>query len=320
MAVYTHLTDSDLRGFISAYDIGALQSYAGIAQGVENTNYRVETTRGRYILTVYEKRVDEADLPFFLGLMQHLAAKGLPCPTPLVTRSGEMLQRVAGRPAAMVTFLDGKDLTEWDADACAAVGAALAQMHDAGAGFTLLRPNALSLDGWRRLTRQTEADAESVSPGLRAVIADEFAWLSARWPMDLPRGVIHADLFCDNVFFLNGKLSGLIDFYFACQDFYAYDLAVCLNAWCFDAGARFNPAKSAALVRAYHAARPLSAAERAALPMFARGSALRFLLTRLYDWINTPADALVQRKDPLEYLDRLLFHQTIDDAKSYGLS
>ena len=320
MAVYTHLTDSDLRAFLSAYDVGTLLGFEGIAQGVENTNYRVETTVGRYILTLYEKRVEEADLPFFLGLMQHLAARGLACPTPLVANSGEMLQRIAGRPAAMVTFLQGKDLTAWDAAACADVGKALAQLHDAGAGFTLKRPNALSLEGWRRLTRQTETDADSVSPGLRAIIAAEFAHLSAIWPRDLPAGVIHADLFCDNVFFLDGHLSGLIDFYFACQDFYAYDLAICLNAWCFDAQHRFEPAKGAALLNAYHQARPLSAPERAALPDLARGAALRFLLTRLYDWINTPADALVQRKDPLEYLARLLFFQTIDDASQVGLS
>lgn len=320
MAVYTHLSESDLSGLLSAYSVGTLCGYQGIAQGVENTNYRVETTQGRFILTVYEKRVEEADLPFFLGLMQHLAARGLPCPTPLIAKSGEMLQRIAGRPAAMVTFLDGKDLTEWDAKACAEVGHALAQLHDAGEGFTLTRPNALALEGWRRLTLQTEADADSVSPGLRAIIATEFAHLSAIWPKDLPAGVIHADLFCDNVFFLDGHLSGLIDFYFACQDFYAYDLAICLNAWCFDAQHRFEPEKGAALLNAYHQARPLSDAERAALPILSRGAALRFLLTRLYDWINTPADALVQRKDPLEYLARLVFFQTIDDASEVGLS
>jgi len=320
LAVYTHLSDTDLSDFLSGYEVGSLCRFEGIAQGVENTNYRVDTTVGRYILTVYEKRVEEADLPFFLGLMQHLAARGLACPTPLVAKSGEMLQRIVGRPAAMVTFLQGNDLTSWNTDACAAVGKALAQLHDAGAGFTLKRPNALSLEGWRRLTLQTEADADSVSPGLRAIIAAEFAHLSAIWPKDLPAGVIHADLFCDNVLFLNGRLSGLIDFYFACQDFYAYDLAICLNAWCFDAAHRFEPAKAAALLNAYHQARPLSAPEQAALPNLARGAALRFLLTRLYDWINTPADALVQRKDPLEYLARLLFFQTIDDASQVGLS
>jgi homoserine kinase type II len=320
LAVYTHLSDADLRGFLSAYDVGSLSSFSGIAQGVENTNYRVETSRGRYILTLYEKRVEEADLPFFLGLMQHLQAKGLACPTPLITKSGEMLSRVAGRPAAMVTFLEGHDLSHWDEAACADVGRALAQLHDAGTGFGIKRANALSLAGWKRLTEQTEADAESVSLGLRKLVADEFAFLEARWPRALPYGVIHADLFSDNVFFLKGRLSGLIDFYFACQDFYAYDLAICLNAWCFDADYRFVPEQGAALVNAYHAARPLTPDERSALPLLARGAALRFLLTRLYDWINTPADALVKRKDPLEYLARLRYFQTVEDSAGFGLS
>jgi homoserine kinase type II len=319
MAVYTEVEDDELAAFVASYDIGSLTSCKGIAEGVENSNYLVTTTKGRFILTLYEKRVSVADLPFFLGLMQHLAAAGIRCPTPLKDADGAMLKTLAGRPAAMVTFLEGVWLRRPQVVHCAALGTALAELHAAGRDFALRRPNALSLPGWHELAGRLGADADKVAPGLRSLIAEELAFLDAQWPRHLPDGVIHADLFPNNVFFLGDRLSGLIDFYFACNDFLAYDLAVCVNAWCFDAEHAFEPEKSRALVAAYAAARPLEAGEVAVFPVLARGAALRFLLTRAYDWLHTADSALVNRLDPGEYIAKLRFHRAATGPETYGL-
>jgi homoserine kinase type II len=320
MAVYTEVGDAELEAFIASYGLGRLLSYKGIAEGVENTNYLVHTERGPFILTLYEKRVARGDLPFFLGLMEHLAARGLNCPTPVRDQNGEMLRELSGRPAAMVTFLEGVWIRRPQVVHCGALGRALAEMHKAGEGFTITRPNALGPAGWAPLFQRFEADADEIVPGLRATIAAELADLAALWPKDLPHGVIHADLFPDNAFFLGDELTGLIDFYFACNDYLAYDVAICLNAWCFEPDHAFNMTKAQALLRGYQSVRPLSATEQAALPIFARGSALRFLLTRGYDWINTPANALVSPKDPMEYLRKLRFHQSVTSPSAYGLA
>ncbi|MBN9265654.1 MAG: homoserine kinase [Hyphomicrobium sp.] len=319
MAVYTEISDDDLVRFLESYPLGTLLSCKGIAEGVENTNYLVRTEQGPFILTLYEKRVHREDLPFFLGLMEHLAQNGLSCPTPVRDRHGVMLQELAGRPAALVTFLDGVWIRRPRVDHCAAVGKALAELHLAGRGFEIRRENALGLAGWRPLYERFRARADEIFAGLGALIEGELAHLEASWPRDIPQGVIHADLFPDNVFFIGDRLSGLIDFYFACNDALAYDLAVCLNAWCFEADNSFNLTKGMAMLRAYDAVRPLEPAERASLPLLARGSALRFLLTRAYDWINTPEGALVKRKDPLEYVRRLRFHRSVASAGEYGL-
>ena len=319
MAVYTEIPDEEFDAFIRSYDLGAPLSYKGIAEGVENSNFLVVTEAGQFILTLYEKRVAAADLPFFLGLMEHLAAKGITCPTPVHDREGQALKQLAGRPAAMVTFLSGMWVRRPQAEHCAAVGAALARMHLAGADFAIHRRNALTVDGWRPLYEQCDGRADTVAPGLAAIIEDELDAADRAWPSDLPEGVIHADLFPDNVFFLGNRLSGLIDFYFACNDMLAYDVAVCINAWCFETDGSLNVTKARALLSAYTGVRPLSAAEIDALPMLARGAALRFLLTRLYDWLTVPNDALVVKKDPLEYYRKLRFHRSVSDASAYGL-
>jgi len=318
MAVYTEVSDEELAAFLAGYDLGPLMSCKGIAEGVENTNYLLHTGRGYYILTLYEKRVAEADLPFFLGLMEHLSERGVTCPLPVHDCNGQALGRLGGRPAALVTFLEGVSVRRPDARHCAMVGEALGRFHTAGADFPLSRPNTLSLQGWGKLFKDAEARADGVAPGLAVALADELGYLQSNWPVNLPRGVIHADLFPDNVFFLGGKLSGLIDFYFACNDFFAYDLAICLNAWCFEPDCSFNVTKGMALIDGYSRARPLEQGEIDALPALARGSALRFLLTRLVDWLDTPNGALVKKKDPLEYLKKLRFHQQAASARDYG--
>ncbi len=319
MAVYTDVLAEDLERFLAAYDLGGLLAYKGIAEGVENSNFLLHTTRGSFILTLYEKRVAAADLPFFLGLMEHLAARGLNCPQPVKNRAGETLGRLAGRPAAIVTFLDGMWLRRPSVAHCAGVGEALAKLHLAGADFPGKRVNALSVDGWRPLFEAARTRADSLQPGLVKTIADELAHLERAWPRDLPQGVIHADLFPDNVFFLGDRLSGLIDFYFACTDTLAYDVAICLNAWCFEADHSYNVTKGRGLLQAYARTRPLSERERAALPLLCRGAAMRFLLTRLVDWLNVPPGALVKPKDPLEYFRKLRFHQSIAGVRDYGI-
>lgn len=320
MAVYTDVAPGELEAFLAGYDIGTLTSFHGIAEGVENSNFLVQTTTGSYILTLYEKRVRPEDLPFFVGLMQHLAARGLSCPEPVAARSGAILAEVAGRPAAMVTFLPGVSVRRPTAHHCAELGRGLAQLHLAGADFRLTRANALSVAGWRPLLEAAGSAADTVAPGLSATVAAELAALEASWPQGLPSGVIHADLFPDNAFFLDDRLSGIIDFYFACTDFLAYDVAICLNAWCFEADGAYNVTKGRALLAGYEAVRPLSEDEKAALPRLARGAALRFLLTRLVDWLNVPEGALVRPKDPLEYLKKLRFHQAVERAQDYGLA
>lgn len=320
MAVYTDISEEELSVYLKDYEIGEALSYKGIAEGSENSNFLLHTSGGVYILTLYEKRVDRAELPFFLGLMQHLAQKGISCPLPVMRRDGALIGELAGRPAAIITFLEGVWMRRPTATHCREVGRALAEMHVAGADFPMHRKNRLSVDGWKELWDKARPMADTYEPGLVAEIDAEFAAFERGWPTDLPTGVIHADLFPDNVFFLGNSLSGLIDFYFACNDLFAYDLATCLNAWCFEKDHSFNQTKARALLSGYQSVRPLEEAERLALPLLARGSALRFMLTRLYDWLTIPDGALVQKRDPMEFIRRLRFHRHIGSAAEYGLA
>ncbi len=320
MAVYTDVAAEDLARFLAGYDIGELLAYKGIAEGVENSNFLVHTSRGYFILTLYERRVAERDLPFFLGLMEHLASRGITCPQPVKNRAGQTLGRLAGRPAAIVTFLEGLWICRPSAAHCAALGEALARLHLAGADFAMRRDNALSVAGWRQLYAGCGGRVNAVQPDLTTVLAAELDLLEREWPRGLPQGVIHADLFPDNVFFLGDKLSGLIDFYFACTDTLAYDIAICLNAWCFEQDHAYNVTKGRALLASYAKTRPLSAQEWDELPLLARGAALRFLLTRLVDWLDVPPGALVRPKDPIEYLRKLRFHQKVTSARDYGVT
>jgi homoserine kinase type II len=321
MAVYTDVAADELAEFLGRYDLGQLLSYKGIAEGVENSNFLLHTSVGYFILTLYEKRVAKGDLPFFLGLMTHLASRGINCPLPVESRSGEALGTLAGRPAAIISFLDGVWPRKPTAAHCAGVGEVLAKMHLAGRDFSMSRANALSVSGWRPLFDVASARADELQPGLRAFIEAELDHLEGGvWPKNLPQGVIHADLFPDNVFFLGDQLSGIIDFTFACNDMLAYDVAICLNAWCFESDCSFNVTKARAFLNAYGRERKLSEAEENALPLLARGAALRFLLTRLVDFLNVPKGALVRPKDPLEYFRKLRFQQNVASMRDYGVA
>jgi len=319
MAVYTQVSAEALSALLAGYDAGTLVSAKGIAEGVENSNYLVDTTVGRFILTLYEKRVDSADLPFFLALLDHLADKGLPVPRAIRDRAGRQIQEVERRPACLIEFLPGVSVSHPTPGQAHATGAALGQMHAALADFTPERPNTLGLSGWHELAARCGPDLDHISVGLGQRVADELAWLDLHWPHTLPRSVIHADLFPDNVLMHGDAVTGMIDFYFACSDVRAWDVAVTHSAWCFESdGTGFDSGRAAAIIAGYEEAFGLSAEERAAFPALARGSCLRFLLTRAWDWLNTPADALVTRKDPLAFLRRLDFYRSADPV-SLGL-
>ena len=321
MAVYTDVAADELAEFLASYEIGEVLSYKGIAEGVENSNFLLHTSTGYFILTLYEKRVAKADLPFFLGLMTHLASRGINCPEPVKNKSGEALSSLAGRPAAIINFLEGVWPRKPNVAHCAGAGQALAKMHLAGRDFGMSRANALSVSGWRPLFDAAAPRADTVQHGLRAFITSEIDHLEGNlWPKSLPQGVIHADLFPDNVFFLGERVSGIIDFTFACNDMLAYDVAICLNAWCFESDCSFNVTKARAFLNAYGRERGLSEAEQKALPLLARGAALRFLLTRLVDFLNIPPGALVKPKDPLEYVRKLRFQQSVSSMRDYGVA
>ncbi len=326
MAVYTEVTDEALRAFLAAYPLGELVAFRGIAEGVENSNYALKTGTGDFVLTLYEKRVDPAELPWFLGLMEHLAAQGLHCPQPVKARDGVALRQLAGRPAAICTFLPGVWPRRVRPAHAAPLGEALGRLHAASAGFSAVRPNGLGPAAWGPLLDRCRPGGDAVQPGLIAELDGKLAGILAAWPAPgaLPVGQIHADLFPDNVFFLEAPdgrpvVSGLIDFYFACTDLLAYDLAVCLNAWGFEPDGAYNVTRAHALLAAYQRVRPLTPAEAAALPVLCRGAAMRFLLTRLYDWMATPPGALVTRKDPLEYLVKLRFFAAAEGPAALGL-
>lgn len=319
MAVYTPVSDLELNAFLENYDAGEALSFKGIAEGVENSNYLLRTTKATYILTLYEKRVAEADLPFFLGLMVHLSSKGMNCPVTIAGKDGALYRELNGRPAALISFLDGVSISHPDVGHCRQLGSALAQFHIASIGFDLKRPNTLGQKDWRPLFEKCRVRADEVEPGLAGLIDKELEKLDAIWPSHLPRGIIHADLFPDNVFFLGHDFSGIIDPYFACEDMLAYDLAVCLNAWCFDADG-FNKVKARAMISGYSQVRPFSELELDGLPLLCRGAALRFLLTRLHDWLFHPDGALVAPKSPAEFIERLKFHLSVTGPSDYGLS
>lgn len=326
MAVYTHLSNEDIAALMTeAYGFRALKFAIGIAQGVSNSNYLVvvEDVSGneiKTILTLFEARTDPKDVPFFLQLMQHLATHGIECPGPIARTDGALYGEVAGKTAALVSFLEGKSRTRIEAVHAGEVGAALAKLHRAGENFAGQRTNALSLSGWQAIAEKVLPRLDEIQQGLQTLVRDALSDLAAQWQSvtALPRGIIHADFFPDNVFFEGDRVSGMIDFYFACTDVYAYDLAIAVNAWCFEPSREFNFTKSQQLLRQYQNHRPLTDAEKQALPLLMRGASMRFLLTRAQDWLFREKSALVTPKDPLEYAAKLRFHQRVKSASEYG--
>ncbi len=318
MAVFTPVTAADLSAFLERYDIGSATSFKGIAEGVQNSNFLLETTVGRYILTLYEDRVETAALPWFLALTTHLADKHLPVPRPIIDRSGVALQTLNGRPACVIEFVPGVSVTEPDAAQSHAVGMALGQLHGAVTDFHAERENDLGQAYWPAMAARCGDRTGTIDPALSGLIAQGLA-ATAAWPIELPRATVHTDLFPDNVLMLDGCVTGLIDFYFACTDTRAYDYAVTHAAWCFSGdGTVFHADRAAALAAGYGETHGLTEAEVAALPRLGQGAALRFTLTRAYDWLNTPADALVTRKDPMAFARRIAWYAAATPEKVLG--
>jgi homoserine kinase type II len=314
MAVYTDITDAELETFLEGFPIGAPLVFKGIAEGVENSNFLLETEAGRYILTIYERRVRPEDLPYYLGLMRWLAEHGFPSATPIGDRSGALLSAIRGKPAAIASFMPGLAVRRPTAAHCREAGRGLAWLHEAGRGYGGHRENDLGQSHWKALFALLRDEADALKPGLAHVIEADLETIERGWPAALPSGVCHADFFPDNVFFRDGLFAAAIDFYFACDDLLAYDLAVALNAWCFEPDGSFNVTSARALIAGYETRRPLNPAERDALPVLAWGAAMRFFLTRLKDWRSTPPGALVRPKDPLEYERKLAVHRAAHGA------
>jgi homoserine kinase type II len=309
MAVYTDITDAELEAFLAEFDLGAPLVFKGIAEGIQNSNFLLETERGRFILTIYEREVRPEELPYFLNLLRWLAEHGFPSATPVADRRGRLLSSLRGKPAAIVGFLPGLSVRRPTVEHCREAGRGIAWLHQAGVGYPGCRANDLGQAAWASMFEPLEAAAESFKPGLAATIYSDLEILARGWPEDLPKGVIHADLFPDNVFFQNGVFAAAIDFYFACDDFYAYDLAICLNAWCFEPDGSLNVTAARAMVAGYQALRPLNADEREAMPILAWGAAMRFFLSRLSDWGMAAEGAFVRPKNPMEYERKLAVHR-----------
>lgn len=313
MAVHTALTQKEIADFVNRYDIGALRTAQGITEGIENTNYLLETDAAKYILTVFEQRTRAEDLPYFVHLMQHFSQAGIACPQPVARADGGVLAALKEKPAMITSFLEGSGVAAIRLEHMPQLGTLLAKMHLAGMDFPHRRENAMSLAAWESLAVEVAGRADDIEEGLAGLIRDELFFLRENWPSGLPEGPIHADLFPDNVFFVRERggwqLSGVIDFYFACHDMWAYDVAVCINAWCFDDRGKLVQERLQALLAAYNDVRPMNDEEGAAMPILLRGAALRFLLTRTYDWLHTPEGSQVVKKDPLEYVARLCFFQ-----------
>ena len=302
MAVYTKLTHQEIAVFIENYGLGTLESFAPIEKGIENSNYLIVVSGKKYILTIFENRVENADIPFFIRLTGHLQQKGINCPSTLADLAGNQLNEVKGKKAAIINFLEGADVENIEDFHISGLGDVVARMHLAVSDFKESRKNSFALSKWVELFRKVGEQADELKPGLTKFIGQEIEWLAANWPFGLPAGVVHTDLFPDNVFFFGGKVSGVIDFYFSSTDYFAYDAAICINAWGIEADAR----RQKLFYEAYEKIRPLSTEEKAAMPVLLRGAAMRFLMTRMYDWFNTPANALVKKKDPMEYYKKLV--------------
>ncbi len=309
MAVYTNLNKDQVKNFLKLYEIGNLISFSGITEGIENTNFYLKTSYGNYILTIFEKRVNVKDIPFFIEIMLHLNKKGISCPKPICDKKNNFLQDLKGKPTIIVNFLEGKSKKNFTSIDCYQVGSSMGLLHFYSKDFELQRHNSLSITGWKMLIKNCNNSVpvsilDKLEPGLMKDIQNSFDFIVKFWPRDLPKGFIHGDLFPDNVFFINDKITGLIDFYFSCTDILIYDLAIAINAWCFDEENNFQNKKYQAILKGYNSIRKLSNDERFFLPLLCQAASLRFLLTRLFDWVNTPIDANVVPKNPEEYITK----------------
>ena len=320
MAVYTKLSENNLKDLFSKYNLGKLLKFQGIQEGIENSNYFVKTDSGKFILTVYEKRVEEKDLPFFMGLMKNIFNENFPSPEPIINKNGNYITEIFGKKAAVVSFLEGTSKKNLTPDNCYEVGIYTAKLHMITKNLNIKRTNKLSVNSWRLIYRKIQRDCSKIYPDLTKIIERNLEIIEDKWPKNIPRGIIHADLFPDNIFFKGNKLTGIIDFYFSCYDFYALEIAICLNALCFEGkneNLSFNVTKAKKFIDGYSSIRKLTEEEKESLKILCHGAAMRFLLTRVFDYLNLTEDALVKIKDPVEYLKRLEFHNSVKNYQDY---
>ena len=320
MAVYTKLSENNLKDFFSKYNLGKLLKFQGIQEGIENSNYFVKTDSGKFILTIYEKRVEEKDLPFFMGLMKNIFNKNFPSPEPIINKNGNYITEIFGKKAAVVSFLEGTSKKNLTPGNCHEVGIYTAKLHTITKNLNIKRINRLSVNSWRLIYRKIQRDCSKIYPDLTKIIERNLEVIEDQWPKNIPRGIIHADLFPDNIFFKGSKLTGIIDFYFSCYDFYALEIAICLNALCFEGkneNLSFNVTKAKKFIDGYSSIRKLTEEEKESLKILCHGAAMRFLLTRVFDYLNLTEDALVKIKDPVEYLKRLEFHNSVKNYQDY---
>ena len=320
MAVYTKLSENNLKDFFSKYNLGKLLKFQGIQEGIENSNYFVKTDSGKFILTIYEKRVEEKDLPFFMGLMKNIFNENFPSPEPIINKNGNYITEIFGKKAAVVSFLEGTSKKNLTPGNCHEVGIYTAKLHTITKNLNIKRTNRLSVNSWRLIYRKIQRDCSKIYPDLTKIIERNLEVIEDKWPKNIPRGIIHADLFPDNIFFKGSKLTGIIDFYFSCYDFYALEIAICLNALCFEGkneNLSFNVTKAKKFIDGYSSIRKLTEEEKESLKILCHGAAMRFLLTRVFDYLNLTEDALVKIKDPVEYLKRLEFHNSVKNYQDY---
>ena len=320
MAVYTKLSKNELVEFFSKYNLGKLLNYKGIKEGIENTNYFIQTEKGKFILTLYEKRTEEKDLPFFISLMRNLFDKKFPSPEPIINKNGNYISQILKKNAAVVSFLEGNAKKNLSPNNCYQVGISAAKLHLITKNLTGKRENKLSVNSWREIYNKIKKDCSKIDKNLPEIIEKNLNEIEKNWPKNIPMGIIHADLFPDNIFFKNDKLSGIIDYYFSCFDFYAFEIAICLNALCFEGtkeNLSFNVTKAKKFIDGYSSIRKLTIEEKNSLKILCQGAAMRFLLTRVFDYINLTEGAIVTVKDPLEYLKRLEFHDSVKNYQDY---
>ena len=320
MAVYTKLSKAQLKDFFSKYNLGKIINYKEIEEGIENTNYCVELEKGKFILTLYEKRIEKEDLPFFISLMKNLFERKFPSPEPIININGNYISEISTKKAAVVSFLNGKTKKNLEANDCYEVGIYAAKLHLITKDLAGKRKNKLSVKSWREIYNKIKNDCPKIHKNLSKIIEENLDQIEKNWPKNIPAGIIHADLFPDNIFFNNKKLSGIIDFYFSCYDFYAFEIAICLNALCFEGkneNLSFNVTKAKRFIDGYSSIRKLSDNEKKSLKVLCQGAAMRFLLTRVFDYLHLTKGALVKIKDPLEYLKRLEFHDSVNNYEDY---
>ena len=320
MAVYTRVNSKDISYIEKNYNIGKIKSFTGIKKGIENTNYLLKTENKKFILTLFEKRVQEKDLPFFMNLMEKLNKHKINCPEPQRNKKGGFLIKIKSKTASIVSFVEGKDKLKLNPKNCYEIGKNIAKLHIASKKIKLYRKNSLSLKDWPKLLSKIGNKSKIISPNLNGLMKNSFLEIKNKWPKNLPYGIIHADLFIDNIFFKKNKFHGYIDFYFACNDFLMYEIAICINALCFDKKNNkfiFNKKKSSNLIKGYSKIRRFSEKEKKSLNVLCRGAALRYLLTRTYDYLNTPKSAIIKIKNPREYIQKLKVHNQFNNFKNY---